>query len=362
MAKTSKTRPRKSPTAVRSIADSIHDLAGTVLFEAGFSKKVLDKEELVEILRTLEDCREEGRALYPEILLTTRLDDCLKPIHPVQLVMCGESADRPGRFRRALKRCAAVAAEPWVIVLEVSTDRLRYGVASTNVRADAESLYEAVFDFAANAEDLPLMFLRRHGTRAVLLRTVKEERVVSLTLSDELLKAADDIAGFARIVSAKTNEANRPNSERVIQRLLEQACREGHGFISCSVESSAASIPALAECLRAYICVYLGNRYGQSWDAASVAERELKRVSRDRWERYFEKVFPGEQDILFKLCEPKIVGRWIELVGLLNFSNFDMPSGVMGKLISASSKKSANEVIQHATTLLRQYRGTSVAS
>jgi hypothetical protein len=126
--------------------------------------------------------------------------------------------------------------------LEVSAEKLRYGVAATNVRADAESLYEAIFDFATTAEDLPLMFLRRHGTRAVLLRTVREERVVSLTLSDELLKAADDLSGFARRVSIKTNEINRPNSERVIHRLLEQACREGHGLIACAVDSAQESI------------------------------------------------------------------------------------------------------------------------
>jgi len=59
------------PTAVRSIAESIHDLAGTVLFEAGFKNSVLDREELVEVLRMIEDCREEGRSLYPDILLTT---------------------------------------------------------------------------------------------------------------------------------------------------------------------------------------------------------------------------------------------------------------------------------------------------
>jgi len=121
-------------------------------------------------------------------------------------------------------------------------------------------------------------------------------------------------------------------------------------------------VPALAECLRAYFCVYLGNSYGHSWNAASVAERELKRVSRDRWERYFEKVFPGEHDILFKLCEAKPVSRWIDLVGVLNFVNFDMPSGAVGKLIGASSKKAPNEVIQHATTLLRQFRGPSAPS
>lgn len=239
------TKPPKSPSrkpvlAVRSIAESIHDLSGRVLYEAGFSKSSMDPEELVEVLRMLEDCREEGRPLYPEILLTTRLEDCLKPIHPVQLVLCGESTERPGRFRRAIKRCAPIATEPWVIVLDVASKKLRYGVASKHVRADAESLYEAVFDCATDAQDLPLIFLHRHGTKAVLLRTARTEHVVSLTLSDELLNAANDIAGFARIVSANTNEANRINSERVIQRLLEQACREGHGFISCAVAKSSA--------------------------------------------------------------------------------------------------------------------------
>jgi hypothetical protein len=44
---------------------------------------------------------------------------------------------------------------------------------------------------------------------------------------------------------------------------------------------------------------------------------------------------------------------------VLNFENFDMPSGVVGKLMGVTSKKAANEVIQHASTLLREFRGTS---
>jgi hypothetical protein len=232
------------PTAVRSIAESIHDLAGTVLFEAGFKNSVLDREELVEVLRMIEDCREEGRSLYPDILLTTSLSDCLKPIHPVQLVICGESSERPGRFRRSIKRCAPVAVEPWVVVLEVAADKLRYGIASTNVRADAPSLYESVFDCFAGGCDFPILFLRRHGSRAVLLRTIKGQRVVSLTLSDELLKAAEDIQAFSRQVAQKSDETTRSNTERVIQRLIQQACREGHGLIASILESTPENIGA----------------------------------------------------------------------------------------------------------------------
>ena len=236
--------PKGESTAVRSVAESIHDLAGAVLFEAGFGNSVLDREELVEVLRMIEDCREEGRPLYPDILLTTSLKDCLEPIHPVQLVICGESEDRPGRFRRSIKRCAPVAVEPWVIVLEVSSKKLRYGIASTNVRADAPSLYEAVFDCFAGGSEFPILFLRRHGSRAVLLKTIKGQQVVSLTLSDELLKADDDIQSFSKQVAQKSDESTRANTERVIQRLIQQACREGHGLIASVIEPTQEKIAA----------------------------------------------------------------------------------------------------------------------
>jgi hypothetical protein len=244
MTKTANKAEKNEPTAVRSIAESIHDFAGAVLFEAGFKNAVLDREELVEVLRMIEDCREEGRDLYPDILLTTSLTECLKPIHPVQLIICGESSERPGRFRRSIKRCAPVADEPWVVVLEVSAEKLRYGVASTNVRADAPSLYESIFEAFDGGCEFPILFLRRHGSRAVLLRTIKEQRVVSLTLSDELLKAEEDILRFSRQVAQKSEASTRSNSERVIQRLIQQACREGHGLIASVMESTRENIAA----------------------------------------------------------------------------------------------------------------------
>lgn len=129
-------------------------------------------------------------------------------------------------------------------MLEVSAEKLRYGVASTNVRADAPSLYESVFDAFSGGCDFPILFLRRHGSRAVLLRTIKEQRVVSLTLSDELLKAEGDIQKFSKLVAHQSDEPTRTNTERVIQRLVQQACREGHGLIASVLESTPKNIAA----------------------------------------------------------------------------------------------------------------------
>jgi hypothetical protein len=120
---------------------------------------------------------------------------------------------------------------------------------------------------------------------------------------------------------------------------------------------SSIPVPALAECLRAYLCVYLGNYYGYSWDAASVAEREMKNVSRDRWERYFSKVFSGEQEILSKLTETKPTSRWLDLIVSLGLTDLDLPPGPVSKLFEATAKRSANEVNKHALVLLTQFRG-----
>lgn len=237
-------------TSIRSLADSIHDIAGTILFEAGFDQSVIDRAEVVEILRFLEDCREEGRALYPEILLTTDLHKCLHGVHPLRIVISGDCEDRPGRFRRALKKCAAIATEPWVVVLEVSKQKVRYGFASANVRADSISLYEAVLEARTVAEDAPpFVFMRRFGSRAVWLKSMKTEQVISLTLSEELLRASEHINSFAKIVVENLHEPIREKTLRLVSRLIQEACREGHGFIVCAVHSEPDSIDA---CKRAF--------------------------------------------------------------------------------------------------------------
>lgn len=251
--------PQKKSASFRSIADSIQDLAGTVLFESGFSKEVLDMEELVEILRVLEDCREEGRELYPEILLTTNLSSALKPLHPFQQIICGECTDRPGRFRRALKRCAPIAGESWTIVLEVSKASLKYGLVSKNSRPYTESIHEIILDPEYNSGEFPILYLRRFGNRAILLKNRQEERVLSLTLSDELLRATDAITKFSKISTSDLPDSQQDNTCRIINRLLEHACREGHGLIACVISGSGPDIEKIKSSFPdgSWICPFL---------------------------------------------------------------------------------------------------------
>lgn len=59
--------------------------------------------------------------------------------------------------------------------------------------------------------------------------------------------------------------------------------------------------PALLDCFQAYLTVFLGNRYGVSEIAASIAIEKLSEISYDRWKYYFERGIQNDEVILNKL-------------------------------------------------------------
>ncbi|WP_316795097.1 hypothetical protein [Pedobacter agri] len=57
---------------------------------------------------------------------------------------------------------------------------------------------------------------------------------------------------------------------------------------------------ALIECMQAYLAVFLGNRYGVSSEAYTIAEHELAKISADRWLYYFQKGINKDEVVLNK--------------------------------------------------------------
>lgn len=121
---------------------------------------------------------------------------------------------------------------------------------------------------------------------------------------------------------------------------------------------SSIPIPALAECIRAYLCVYLGNRYNVCHSAASVALTELRGVSRDRWEHYLNKILPFDEDILSKLTIPKPTANWISLVESLEFTKLNLHPGWAAQLVIS---KRSDEIGRFAKLLIDNYRSIKPA-
>jgi hypothetical protein len=84
---------------------------------------------------------------------------------------------------------------------------------------------------------------------------------------------------------------------------------------------STIPAPALIECFKAYLAVYLGNSYGVSIAAVPIAEKELSKITKDRWLYYFEKVIHNDEVVLSKTNSSQIYrfSRLLNNNGLTDF-------------------------------------------
>lgn len=85
---------------------------------------------------------------------------------------------------------------------------------------------------------------------------------------------------------------------------------------------STIPAPALIECIQAYLAVFLGNSYSHSYKAAEIAYDELSKLTKERWNYYFEKVIQTDEIILSKTNGTQI-NRFSQLLNNNGFNNFE---------------------------------------
>lgn len=108
--------------------------------------------------------------------------------------------------------------------------------------------------------------------------------------------------------------------------------------------------PALSICFTALLSVYLGNRYGTSWEAKTIANEILSKMTIDRWQYYINHVLVSDTKILNKLKEDKPCQNWLILSSKMDFKKkIEIKDIEIRKLISTTSekqlKKSANSIL-----------------
>ena len=102
--------------------------------------------------------------------------------------------------------------------------------------------------------------------------------------------------------------------------------------------------PAFLICIDAYLLVYLGNYYGYSINAAPIAEKELKKISKDRWQAYFSGYIHTDDRILNNLKTPKQVSRMKNLLKSIDVTDLTGLPNNNQKLFDAIMKNDYEKV------------------
>ena len=114
--------------------------------------------------------------------------------------------------------------------------------------------------------------------------------------------------------------------------------------------------PAFQDCIDAYLCVYLGNYYGASFEAAPTACGHLKKVSGDRWHYLFKNLIHQDQYILDHICTPEQVSRFAVLLESVGYNNeVDLPRNNQ-QLYEAIMKRDTEKAKRIATGMATRLR------
>ena len=75
--------------------------------------------------------------------------------------------------------------------------------------------------------------------------------------------------------------------------------------------------PALKTCITAVLYVKLGNSYNTSWNAETIADRLLNRLTTDEWILYLDRYLKEETDLLNSIHGPNKVPRMYSIVSIV---------------------------------------------
>lgn len=118
---------------------------------------------------------------------------------------------------------------------------------------------------------------------------------------------------------------------------------------------STIPAPALADCMQAYLLVYLGNSYGVSTRGSELAETELLKITPDRWQYYFEYIIAKDDIILSNFLNQRSdrqVYRFSKLLKKGHLDTFEnLPENVQ-HLYNAILKEKSDKVKSYVRQLL----------
>ncbi|APZ95872.1 hypothetical protein [Fuerstiella marisgermanici] len=120
--------------------------------------------------------------------------------------------------------------------------------------------------------------------------------------------------------------------------------------------------PAFPLCMTAILSIWLGNSFGNSWDASPIASKLLDNLSQEQWQYYLDGCLAADRAILLKLFSSKPRSRWVELVKKYDLHTTEVDDRRVRSLLKVSEAGRGESVQKAARRIYASSTGSSVSS
>ena len=137
-----------------------------------------------------------------------------------------------------------------------------------------------------------------------------------------LKQALSKVSGFDYVPETIRSNTFKDQAKKVIDThyAFNNFYNEVSAVRALASLGSIIPAPAFQDCIDAYLCVYIGNYYGPSFEAAPIARQQLEKVSGDRWHYFFKNLIHQDQYVLDHINTSNQVSRFADLLESVGYN------------------------------------------
>ncbi|MBZ5857758.1 hypothetical protein [Flavihumibacter profundi] len=241
-----------------SLRSNILSSIGDFLYEEQFATSEHLKYGILEIINSISDYQEEGRTLFPEIIITDNLKYFESiPNRELTIKVTKLSKDE---FRNALKLCAPLAKDSWVIFIEVSGDNMKYGITSAEMSETSPSLYKQTvgeLGLGDTYKEGKIAYIKNIGQKTVELVGLKKRMIIYLTLDEAPDVSQNEVKSVVSQITQHCDPKIQVNLQAFFEKVIDEALKDGHGNLIGVVDYQSHSIQELKELITSEGGIYL---------------------------------------------------------------------------------------------------------
>jgi hypothetical protein len=230
----------------RSLRSHVLDLIGSFLYQEKFPSYSYLREGILDLVDSTSSYREEGEELYPEIFITDKIESVLETLPFCKNVEIDRQPATVKEFSNALKLCAPLSRNGWVIYINVEEEYISYGVVSSEISELSPTFRtQAVGELSQNGDDYSIAYLQNVGNKTVLLNGSEASALICLTLNSKGSAHGHELEKLCSSITEDVDVKHQIISNSYFKKLIGNALIVGHGSLIGVVKDNAEKISTL---------------------------------------------------------------------------------------------------------------------
>jgi hypothetical protein len=237
---------------IKSLQEHVVESIASVLYSESFPSCELTPKGILALVDQIASYHEEGTELFPHILITTSLGGLLESVPFVQKIVVREADLHTSEFNKALKLCAPLAIDGWVIFIElnISDRKIIFGLLSSELSETSPSLHRQLLgDLSQENTNVPFLYISNVGQRTVLIEGDKKQIAISLSLKTVQDISSGAVSDLSNHIAKNTIAEIKETIISYFEKLFDISLKNCHGTLIGVVEDSLENIENLKKVL-----------------------------------------------------------------------------------------------------------------